>query len=299
MVNPVSGTKEKSSLIEKVRSAMHKHNLWFEIVTTNAANDYSFLNEKITEEKITDVIVIGGDGTFSGVAGKLLGLDIQFGIIPTGSGNGLARTARIPMNFEKALQLILDGNSEFVDGIMINDRFACMLCGIGFDAQVAHDFSKVNRRGLLAYIRISIRNFFTTKPYEFFIISHPQKISSHAFFISIANSNQFGNNFKIAPQASLNDGLLDIVLVKKMSKLLLPFYVLGQVTGINALQQLDDRINRRNIIYFQSAELIIFNKDGAPLHIDGDPATSSPEFRVRVLPKAFRLIQPCRSKPVA
>lgn len=298
MLNPVSGTREKSSLIEKIRSRTIKNNLPFEILYTNAGNDYISLREKIIAEKITDVIIIGGDGTFSGIVGSLLGLDIRFGIIPMGSGNGLARTARIPMASKKALQLIFEGHAGFVDGMMINERFSCMLCGIGFDAQVAHDFSKVRRRGLLTYIRISVQNFFTTKPYEFFISSPPQNITSQAFFISIANSNQFGNNFTIAPRASLYDGLLDIVLVKKMSKLLLPFYLLGQVTGINALQQLDDRINRRNIIYFQSAGLTIINKDDAPLHIDGDPATSATEFRVRVLPRAFRLIQPSRSTPV-
>lgn len=298
MLNPVSGTKEKSSLIEKIRVRTLKQHLTFEMLFTNAENDYSSLREKIIAEKITDVIIIGGDGTFSGIAGNLLGMDIQFGIIPMGSGNGLARTAQIPMAFDKALQVVFDGNSRYVDGMMINNRFSCMLCGIGFDAQVADDFSRVQRRGLWSYIRISVRNFFTAKPYEFFISSYPQEITTHAFFISIANSNQFGNNFTIAPRASLHDGLLDIVLVKKMSKLLLPFYVLGQVTGVNTLQQLDDRINRKNIIYFQSSELTITNKDAAPLHIDGDPVPSSQEFRVRVLPMAFRLIQPCR-EPVA
>jgi len=298
MVNPISGTKEKSSLLALIKTTTGHHQIPFDFLPTNPGNDYHFLRQKIVDEQITDVVIIGGDGSFSGVVGKLLDLDIRFGIIPMGSGNGLARTAGIPMASKKALQLVLDGQCALVDAIMINDRFSCMLCGIGFDAQVAHDFANAPRRGLLTYIQITIRNFFRTRTYAFSIISHSQKISSNAFFITIANSNQFGNNFIIAPQASLHDGLLDIVLVKKMNKFLVPFYLFGQITGINALQQLDDRINRRNIIYFQSEEISIENLDGAPLHIDGDPALTADRIRVRVLPKAYRLIQPSLSIPV-
>ena len=127
-----------------------------------------------------------------------------------------------------------------------------MLCGIGFDALVAHEFAKEKRRGLQTYIKVSAINFFKAKPYLFDIRLKNKSFRTEAFFISIANSNQFGNNFTIAPQASLGDGLLDIVIVKKMSKFMLPFSVISQVTGINAVQHANDYINNKNIIYLQT-----------------------------------------------
>ncbi len=292
LVNPVSGTADKSRLLKTVAARTHEKKIPFQILDTNAVNDYAALRSTIIHEKVSDVVIIGGDGTFSGVAGSLLDLDIRFGIIPTGSGNGLARAGRIPVSAAKAIDFLFTGAAVSIDGMMINDRFSCMLCGIGFDAQVAHDFAKQPKRGLQTYVKVAMRNFIGARHYPFTIKSSDQTISTDAFFISIANSNQFGNNFTIAPQASLQDGLLDIVIVKKMSKWLLPFEVLGQVAGINALQEIDDRINKKNILYFQTAAVTIENKQQAPLHIDGDPFEHAPEYRIRVLPKAFRLILP-------
>jgi diacylglycerol kinase (ATP) len=292
LINPVSGTKEKTLLKEIISKKTAERNIPFEILVTSKTGNYQNLREKILEENITDVVTCGGDGTVSAVAGALMDLDVRFGIIPIGSGNGLALTAKIPVSPLKALDVIFAGNASKIDGLYINEKFSCMLCGIGFDAQVAHDFANAKRRGLQSYIRISAINFFKAKPYPFTIESRERNFDTEAFFITIANSNQFGNNFTIAPKASLQDGLLDIVIVKKMNKLMLPFSILGQITGINALQQLDDHINRRNVIYFQTKNLKIRNSENAPLHIDGDPTTTTSFFNIHIKPKAFQLLQP-------
>ena len=110
-----------------------------------------------------------------------------------------------------------------------------LLCGIGFDADVAHEFAKQKTRGLQTYFRISTMQFFKSKPYPFEIHADDRILKTEAYFISVANSNQFGNNFTIAPQASMSDGLLDIVIVKKMNKIILPFSVFFQVSGNNKL----------------------------------------------------------------
>ena len=292
LVNPISGTKEKSSLKDIISKKTTEQNIPFEILVTSKTGNYNHLRNKILEENITDVVTCGGDGTISAVVGALMDLDIRFGIIPMGSGNGLALASKIPVSAVKALEIIFDGKAKKVDGLYINDQFSCMLCGIGFDAQVAHDFAKSKKRGLQTYMKISVINFFKAKPYSFTIESKEKSFETQAFFISVANSNQFGNNFTIAPQASLQDGLMDIVIVTKMNKFMLPFSILGQVTGINALQQLDDHTSRRNIIYFQTKALKIHNTQNAPLHIDGDPTSTSSFFNIRIKPKAFRLLQP-------
>ena len=292
LINPISGTRSKEPLLRMIKQRTTARGIPFEILPTNKDGDYEALKEKIKQDSITDVIVCGGDGTVSMVAGALLDLDIRFGVVPMGSGNGLALAAKIPVQHSRSLEIIFDAPDKRVDGFFINNRFSCMLCGIGFDAQVAQDFANSPKRGLQNYIRLSAINFFKAVPYSFTIESSDQKIETEAFLLAIANSNQFGNNFTIAPQASLDDGLLDIVIIKKMNKLMLPLSILGQVTGINAVQDISEYVEEKNIMYFQSDSLTISNPGLAPLHIDGDPAETHSEFKITIKPKAFRLIQP-------
>jgi len=292
LINPIAGTKGKSSLLELISRKTKERKIDFEIIHTNAAGDYDFLKQKIKKERITDTVICGGDGTVSAVAAALIDVPVNIGIIPMGSGNGLALAAKIPKQSSKALDIIFEGKASFIDGFYINNNFSCMLCGLGFDALVAHEFAKQKKRGLQTYIKIGAINFFKTNSYSFEIKSKNKSLSVDAFFISIANGNQFGNNFTIAPKASLQDGLIDIVIVKKMSKFLLPFSILNQITGINAMHNLNDYADKKNIIYFQTSSLTIHNINKAPLHIDGDPKETSERFEIKVVPKALKLIQP-------
>ncbi|NCT94685.1 MAG: YegS/Rv2252/BmrU family lipid kinase [Chitinophagaceae bacterium] len=292
LVNPVSGTSRKESLLKLINRETSAQGIPFEIVHTNAGGHYGFLHEKIIREKITDVVIIGGDGTVNQVTQALYDLPVHFGIIPVGSGNGLALAARIPTKPAQALALIFAGKAAFIDAFKVNDQYSCMLSGIGFDAQVAHDFATKASRGLLTYTQQSIINYFKATPYQFEIKIDNFSFFSDAFFISIANSNQFGNNFTIAPKASLNDGLLDIVVVQKMNKARLPFAILNQIRGNNKLQQLVEDMNRKNILYFQTPSITIRNIKHAPLHIDGEPRETADEFRITMLPNCFKLIQP-------
>ncbi len=292
LINPISGTRGKSSLLELIARKTKERNIDFEITHTNAQGDYDFLKQKIKKERITDIVVCGGDGTVSAVAAALIGVPVNIGIIPMGSGNGLALAAKIPTQPSRALDLIFNGKALFIDGFYINNQFSCMLCGIGFDAQVAHEFAKEKKRGLQTYIKVAAINFFKTNPYPFEITLKNKSLSVDAFFICIANSNQFGNNFTIAPKASLSDGLIDIVIVKKMSKFLLPFSILNQVSGINSIQNIHAYAEKRNVIYFQTSALTIENINQAPIHIDGDPKKTSAKFEIKVVAKALKLIQP-------
>ena len=291
LINPIAGTLGKGSVRALIKKRTREAGIDFDIMSSSAGGHYEKLREKIQRENVTDVVVCGGDGTMNAIASTLKGIDVNLGIIPMGSGNGLAFTAKIPSQPSRALDIIFKGESSYVDAFSINDRFSCMLCGIGFDASVAHAFATEKRRGLQTYIKKSLIEYFKAKPYPFVIELPEKKIRTEAFFISIANSNQFGNNFTIAPQASLNDGLLDIVIVKKMSKLILPFSMISQVTGINALQSAHDYTGEKNIVYLQTPSVNIQNPEMAPLHIDGDPQDTEAEFRIRIIRKCFRLLQ--------
>lgn len=292
LINPISGTRSKETLMRTIEEETRRAGISFEIAYTNAEGNYVTLAKRIINEAITDVVICGGDGSVSRITGALLDLPVRFGIIPMGSGNGLALAAGIPTNVTRALKVVYTCDDDYIDGFYINGNFSCMLGGVGFDAQVAHDFSKAKKRGLNTYLRLCTINYFKSKPYSFVVETKDRTFESAAYFISIANSNQFGNNFTIAPQASLQDGLLDIIIVKAMNKLMLPFSMMAQLTGINAVQQASELIESKSILYFQTDELRILNPQNAPLHLDGEPLESPDALDISVLPKAFRLIHP-------
>ena len=290
-INPISGTQNKAGLKELIQRRLDEHGYHHQFLDTNKEGDYGFLPNKIESDRITDVIVCGGDGTVNQVGASLLNVDVNVGIIPMGSGNGLAFAAGIPKASRKALDVIMQGKAAYIDAFYINNLFSCMLCGLGFDAQVAHDFAKQSSRGLSSYIKQGLRNFFITKPYPFRILIHGIEIQTEAYFISIANSNQFGNHVTIAPKASLSDGLLDIVIVNKMNKLNMVYSLLKQVR-LGKVQQVSQKgFHAKNIQYLQTASLAIHNPSMAPLHIDGEPVATHKKFQVDIIEKAFRLIQ--------
>ncbi|MBL7697276.1 MAG: YegS/Rv2252/BmrU family lipid kinase [Chitinophagaceae bacterium] len=292
LINPISGTKKKSLLKKTIEQKTSAKNIPFEITETRRDANYSFLKEKILSEKITDVVICGGDGSVSTITSFLLDVPVNIGIIPTGSGNGLAFAAGIPYSTTRALDIIFAGSPAFVDGFWINDKFSCMMCGIGCDAQVAHEFANRKVRGLKTYLQLSAMHFFKAKPFNFTIKTKDFSTTVDAFFITISNSNQFGNNITIAPKASLSDGRFDIVIVKKMHKLMLPFALLRQISGNNTIEELKNYRNNKNIVYFQASEATIVNNSNAPLHIDGEPEPFTENIKLKILPNAFRLLQP-------
>ena len=292
IVNPISGTKNKDSLKELIAVKTEAAGLPFDFFPSVASGDYSFLYPVIEETRITDIIIAGGDGTINSAVNGLKHLDLQFGILPLGSGNGLAFSAQIPKRIDKALDIVLKGKSGWIDAFTVNGRFACMLCGLGFDAQVAHDFANDPKRGLYTYIRKTVNHFFSAAAYPFRIRSGEKQIDTEAFFISIANSNQFGNNFTIAPQASLTDGLLDVVIVAKQNKLSVLWNTLKQVGGFNAVKEIDKLNDNASLMYFQTEALEVYNPSAAPMHIDGDPVETGKQLEVQLLKSSFRLLMP-------
>ena len=292
LLNPISGTKKKEKIKDLIIRKTRAEGIEFKILPSRADGHYDDLRGMIKKEMITDVVICGGDGTLNAVANALQGVHVNIGIIPIGSGNSLALAAKIPKQTGRALEIIFKGNASPVDAFHINEKFSCALCGIGFDAEVAHEFAKQKTRGLQTYLRISTMKFFKSKPYPFEIKLDDRIINTDAYFISIANSNQFGNNVTIAPRASLSDGLLDIVIVRKMNKMILPFSVLLQVSGNNRLMQVIEYFEEKNIIYVQTDKLSIRNPAHAPMHIDGEPTDTSAKFRISIIPNCFKLIQP-------
>lgn len=290
IVNPISGTSSKDAVQNVIAAETLKEGIKFQFIPSVADGDYSFLYDTIKQEKITDIVIVGGDGTVSQVIQSLKNLPVQFGIVPAGSGNGLAFGAGIAKTPKKALEIIFKNHAILTDGFRVNKHFACMLCGLGFDAQVAHDFAEQSQRGLLTYVQQIFKNFFNAKPYSFKITLQNKTFEVEAYFISIANSNQFGNHFTIAPKAKLNDGLLDIVIVTEQSKMAMLYNTMMQVGGQKSLLQQEEIDKNRSIIYFQTDEIKISNRSMAPMHIDGDPVDTERRIHAVIEEKCFKLL---------
>lgn len=292
IINPISGTRNKDSLQTKIETFAKRHDFPYRIFPSAADNDYTFLKAHIAEQGVTDVVIAGGDGTINGVLSSLRDMNVQFGLLPCGSGNGLAFSAGLPKNIDNALEILRTGKSEWTDAFLINEKFACMLCGVGFDAAVAHAFADDPARGLKTYIKKSVQHFFSARAYPFTLHFKTSMLQTDAFFISIANSNQFGNNVTIAPKASLTDGLLDVVIVTAQRKLALLWQMGKQLGGYNPVQELKGVKNKAGVIYLQTDAVTIENPGNALMHLDGDPTATSGTINVRLLKGCFRLIYP-------
>ena len=288
-INPISGTRNKKEICSYIQEKLKNLKYNYEVLPTNEHGKYSSLKEKIIKDQVTDIIICGGDGTVSQITSYILNTNIKVGIIPLGSGNGMAFTAGIPKDYKKALKVILEGSASFVDALMINKNYSCHLSGLGFDAQVSHDFARKEKRGPSTYMKQTLKNFFKAKPYSFEVSANGHTINTNAFFLSIANSNQFGNSIVIAPKASLSDGLLDIVIVQKAGKFGLVFKLLKQIKSgkIASVRNTDKTIH-----YFQTKKMSIKNLDNAPFHIDGEPMETAALFEVEIIERAFLLFQP-------
>lgn len=185
------------------------------------------LASKASADQFDLVVAIGGDGTANETAQGLIDTNTTFGIIPIGSGNGLALEAGISTNIRKACQTLLDGVTRNIDVCRINNqRFFCT-SGIGFDAHIAYQMSIASTRGFWRYVRLSVMGSLFYKPMNVKIKIDGKPFDYKAFLITFANASQYGNNIFIAPGASMSDGLLDVVIVKPFSKILLPVFGLA------------------------------------------------------------------------
>ena len=290
-INPISGTKKKLHLQKVIIRECGNRNVAFEILSTSKERNYQFLKETIEKQSFTDVVICGGDGSIAPVVAATLNTTVHIGIIPLGSGNGLAATAGIPRSLKKAFRNIFEGVATETDAFFVNNRMGCHLTGLGFDAKISYEFSRQRVRGVNTYIKQVIKHFFFEKYFTFKIESNGESLTEDAFLISIANSNQFGNNFRIAPKASLNDGLLDVVLIRKNAKMIIFFKTLKHIL-MGKVQNNFGQSEGNNILYFQTKKLLIKNLNNAPFQIDGDPAPTGKEFLIEVIPNAYKLIKP-------
>ncbi len=297
IINPIAGNGSRGLLRKLIEEQTRKAGFEFECHDSVIGGAYNELVSYVPSAGFTDIIIAGGDGTINQVVGAFRHLDLPFGIIPCGSGNGLARAAKLSTDPYKAIATILNGTPRPTDGYTVNGQFACELTGLGFDGAVAHAYASSGTRGLNTYIRHAIKQFASAPLYNFSVRVLGQKLSLDAYMITVANANQFGNKVTIAPHASLSDGLLDVVIVKKQNKIPLLWRAYRQLSGRNRPLQGEEIVSflsngekQQEIYYWQVSSIEIENLSNAMIHVDGEPTPSISRVSIEVIAKSFWLI---------
>lgn len=279
IINRFSGSGYREDLEGKFIAHCNSRSLECSIEYTKKQGHGTTLARIAVRKNYAMVFAVGGDGTVNEVAQGLLHSHIPLGIIPKGSGNGLARHLKIPLQIDKALTTLDKKNILLMDCFTINNQFSLNVSGIGFDGHVAGLFGKDGKRGLYGYGRLVITQFRKFNDFECQIQLDDKTISEKAFIISIANSSQFGNNAIIAPSASVSDQLLNISIIKKMSVL----------QGIGFVTKLFNNSVDRSLhaTFYQAKSIDITTPHEVPFHIDGEPGGKDSHFQVRIIPAAL------------
>lgn len=289
IINPISGTSDKSHIIDLIPEYLDSSRFEWTICKTEHKGHAAEFAAEAIRDGVDVVVAVGGDGTVNEVARSLVHTPTALGIIPCGSGNGLARHLYIPMNPDGALKVLADCHIELLDyGMIDQEPFFCT-CGVGFDAFISDRFAKAGRRGLLTYIENTLKEGLKYKPDTYEITIDGERQVYKAFLISCANASQYGNNVYIAPQASMSDGLLDVTLME-------PFTVL-EAPQI-AIQLFNKTITSNSRIRtFRCQHLHIKRSSPGVIHFDGDPKEAGEELDVRLVPKGIRMVVNTSEQP--
>ncbi|HNX43994.1 MAG TPA: diacylglycerol kinase family lipid kinase [Bacteroidales bacterium] len=286
IINPKAGITPKIEALLRLHvSLLFGNGNETSIVFTKYPHHATELSEKAIEDHYDIIVAGGGDGTINEVATALFGTGVPMGILPFGSGNGLARHLGIPLNLIHAMRVIARGNTRLIDTVQLNDRIFTSIAGIGFDAVVAEKFDKSDVRGLLSYTAIILKDYrrYTCNKYRLLIDG--QSIEREALMISFANSNQFGFHARIAPQASSCDGWLDICIIRKPSLIKAIFFAAPRIFF--------GTLGKTNYAeYFRARTVEIPGTAGSVVNIDGEPARIDNDLKLEVKPLTLNVIVP-------
>ncbi len=281
IVNPIAGNRDKTRIVDSVRGRLNATKYVSEFVFTEYGGHATHLARK-TDAEI--VVAVGGDGTVSEVALGLVGTQKTCGIIPCGSGDGLALHLGIRRNVRDAVEAINGGLAVPMDYAEVcGHPFFCTV-GMGLDALVSHKFAESRSRGLKSYIFDAFKVWKNFKPEHYEIMADTDSWSGNAAMVTIANVNQWGNQAKIAPLASVSDGMLDVTVVKPFRNADIP---------VLAHMLMHGTLDRNPLVKtFRTSEVRVVRDGPGPVHIDGDPSEMGSEIFLKVIPAALKVIIP-------
>ncbi len=281
IINPNAGVKKKLNIEEFIASNFPK-TIPYDVIIWEYANDTTPIIQKIADSNYDYVIACGGDGTVNMVASLIVNTNMALGILPLGSGNGLARSNGIPMDLVKALQVIEKGKTELIDSGTINSKSFFCTAGIGFDALIAHKFAESTKRGFVTYFKTSVKEFFNYKPHSYSITVDGKNFQTPAFLITVANAGQWGNDVYIAPAAKLNDGLFHISVLKPFPLVTFPLF------GIKLFSKKADTFKYLESFIGKKIEIVFENE--LPAHYDGEPLLVKEKVIIEMFPLSLNII---------
>ena len=286
IINPISGSKElqrdKRKLPKLIMQTLDSRQWLPNIAFTEYAGHAIEMSRQYARMGFDAVVAVGGDGTVNEVAQGLTNSQTALGIIPMGSGNGFARHLNIPMRAVKAIEMLNHSEPISVDYGLANGKLFVSTCGTGFDAVIADHFAGSNKRGLKTYLQNILKDAFTYQPQTYHLVGDGLDVTHKAFLITFANANQWGNNALIAPKASVQDGLMDIMMMSSHALLASASLALRLFAG-----SIDDSYFMDTI---RASEVTLERESAAPFHIDGDPVEMDKDIHIRIVSDGLKVL---------
>jgi len=283
IINPISGKGKQKNIPQLIDQYLDRKKFDYQIFNSNYAGHISALTKEIIAKGFEIIVVIGGDGSINEVFTHLIHTNIIFGIIPRGSGNGLARFLKIPMNPTKAIKLINQMPVQEIDTAEINGHPFISIAGVGFDAHVANMFSGNGKRGFWSYLKITFSTYFSYEEKTYTVsLNDEEEKKIQAMMICFANSNQFGNNAIISPKAKMNDGRIDVCVVNKLPFWNFPYSIFLVFSGLVEKSNYYKR--------YEVKKLRIKSNDKLVVNIDGEPIQMDAEIELNVIPLSIKII---------
>ncbi len=284
IINPVSGTGNKDKIPRLIDTVVDHEINEVSIIATEYAGHAREIAAQAVNDGIDVVVAIGGDGTVNEVGSAVAGTDTALAIVPSGSGNGLARHLRISMNASRALQVLNNGVIGKFDYCTVNGQPFFCTCGMGFDAAVSYKFSNEGTRGFITYIKTTLTEFFKYKAQDYIIDIDGVQMEERAFVIACCNAAQYGNNAYIAPRATMQDGLIDVTVMHGFSLVESP--LVGARLFFRSLDK------DRHVSIYRGKQVVIERKAEDVMHIDGDPVIMPARVEIENVSAGIRILVP-------
>lgn len=290
IINPISGTSHKEVILaylKEVFSDPDKYTTSFH--TTKGPGDAVVAASHFKDQGYDIVVAIGGDGTVNQVAKGLINSKTKLGIIPVGSGNGLARHLKIPLSYSRAIEVIMDEKTQLIDAGKINDEIFFCTAGLGFEAVIGDRFNSAGTRGLMTYMEFCAKEYVRYRPENYIIDILGNSYRRKAFLITFANCSQWGNNVYIAPDANISDGMIDMVVWKSAPLVSMPLITAGLFFKTIQFSEFVDTYRCKDMHIIRESEGLI--------QFDGESRTMGRDIHISVLHQAVQVIVPVKNYP--
>jgi diacylglycerol kinase (ATP) len=281
VINPVAGGKRKDHVPQLIQQHVNKQTVEATIVFTEEAGHAHWL-AKEASKTYQAIVAVGGDGTVNEVASAVVGTPAALGILPFGSGNGLSRFLGIPMDTVKAIETINHHKVEQIDAGRVDGQWFFNMAGMGFDAHISQVFAQQKTRGFITYFKSALKEIISYRPQQYKLIIDGQPYERNAFMLSFANSSQYGNNAHVSPKASVQDGLLDVCVIKPF-----PLYRFPEM-GLRMFTKTADKSSFVEII--KGRRIQVSRTHAGPAHLDGEPQTMGAQAEISIVPSSLNVI---------